>query len=113
MDYPAILTLLQICDLAKEWPDLKPIHDAAMAELADGGVKGARAELGRRAEVKAQAEREANQKKAAEIEANAKAQAKTQPKPVPQRTADPTLQQQTTDGRRSENVPVEEPERRI
>lgn len=31
-----VLTLLEICDLAKQWPNLKHIHDAAMKQLSEG-----------------------------------------------------------------------------
>jgi len=38
MDNEDILRWLQICDLAKQWPGLKPIHDAAMAKLIEAAA---------------------------------------------------------------------------
>lgn len=32
-DKDDVLSLLRIADLAKEWPDLRPIHNSAMEEL--------------------------------------------------------------------------------
>ena len=33
LDWQKVFGLLHIVDLAKQWPRLKPTHDAAMAEL--------------------------------------------------------------------------------
>ena len=33
IDFDKVLLLLQVCDLSKNWPPLKRMHDAAMAEL--------------------------------------------------------------------------------
>ena len=33
VDFNKAGLLLHICDLANQWPRLKPLHDAAMAEL--------------------------------------------------------------------------------
>ena len=35
MDFQKAAMLLHVCDKAKNWPNLKPLHDAAMAELID------------------------------------------------------------------------------
>lgn len=54
-----VLELLQICDLAKNWPHLRSIHDVAMGDLAKF-VEEAKAELEKRAaDLKAKAEAEA------------------------------------------------------
>jgi hypothetical protein len=34
-DASEILILLQIADLAKEWPELRPLHDRAMEKLRE------------------------------------------------------------------------------
>ena len=33
MQWSDVLTLLQICDLSKQWPNLKHLHDSAMEVL--------------------------------------------------------------------------------
>lgn len=38
MDFEHILVLLQVCEKTIQWPRLKLIHDAAMAELEDYAV---------------------------------------------------------------------------
>jgi hypothetical protein len=35
MDSEDVLRLLQIADLAKNWPELRPIHDTAMERLRE------------------------------------------------------------------------------
>ncbi len=62
------LQLLQICDLAKQWPTLTALHDVAMADLVKAN-DDAKAELAKRAEAKAKADAEAAAKKAAEAKA--------------------------------------------
>lgn len=68
------LQLLQVCDLAKQWPTLGAIHDLAMADLVKMN-DDAKAELAKRAEVKAKADAEAAAKAAAEAKARADEQA--------------------------------------
>ena len=81
-----VLPLLQICDLAKQWPNLKPIHDLAMAELVDAAVE-AQDELDKRAEAAAKAEAEAKAKADAKAKAEADKQAAAdtagKPKSIP------------------------------
>lgn len=80
--------LLQIADLAKQWPNLKVIHDLAMAELEDMVVE-AKDELDKRAEAKAktaadaQAKIDATAKTAADKEAKASEAAKPRAVPAP------------------------------
>lgn len=33
MDFQKAAMLLHVCDKSKNWPNLRPLHDAAMAEL--------------------------------------------------------------------------------
>ena len=48
------LELLQICDLAKQWPNLQALHDLAMADLVSAN-DDAKTELVKRAAAKAKA----------------------------------------------------------
>lgn len=113
MDFEQIERLLTICNLAKGWPSLNPIHDLAMAELVDLNAEAVK-ELTDQREAKAGADKKAQADKVAEIEARAKTDAKAQAKlAVPQPKDDPSLQQQTTDGRRSENVTESSIERKV
>lgn len=109
MDFNQAGMLLTVCNLAKDWPNLKKIHDAAMAELLDLNNE-ANDHLVERATAKAEKDKADQAKRAKEIEDRAKADEAARAKvakPVPQPVEDKSLQQQTTDGRRSENVPVE------
>lgn len=63
MDEPRTLMLLQLMDLAKQWPTLGAIHDLAMSEL-NATNDEAKLELVERAKAKAQKEAEANAVKA-------------------------------------------------
>lgn len=61
MNSAEILNLLKIMDLAKEWPELRGLHDAARAELVEANAEALRAALARskkEAEVKARADAE-------------------------------------------------------
>ena len=82
------LALLQICDLAKEWPNLKAMHDLAMDELNKLNLD-AQKELARRAEVKAKEEAAAKAKAAAEAKAEAERRSTAEPRAIPADTAAP------------------------
>lgn len=69
-----ILILLQVADLANQWPNLKALHDEAMFELNELNTKAAEAQKARvekEAVAKAEAERRAAAKLAAEVKAQA------------------------------------------
>ena len=78
------LMLLQICDLAKQWPNLKSIHDLAMQDLM-AQADEAQDEINKRAEEAAKKVADAKAKADAEAKAiadkEAKAQAALAPKP--------------------------------
>jgi peptidoglycan hydrolase CwlO-like protein len=82
VNYDKVYRLLKIVDLAKNWPNLREIHDLAMLDL-EGINKETKAELERRrktlAEEKAKAEAEAK----AKATATAKAEEKTSAHPTP------------------------------
>ena len=86
------LELLQIADLAKQWPNLRPLHDSAMAQLMDM-VPDAQKDLDARAQEKAKAEAEAEAKRQAAIkeqaDKDAAALAAGKPKVIP--ATDPSL----------------------
>jgi hypothetical protein len=69
------LALLQVCDLAKQWPRLQAVHDLAMADLLTANEE-AKAELVKRADAKAEAEADAQ----AKVDAAQKAAASTEAK---------------------------------
>ena len=83
------VALLQICDLAKQWPKLNSVHDLAMAQLIEANDE-AKDWLVKRADEKAKAAAEAKAK--AEAEAKAESDARTaaaaQPQAVPASTVD-------------------------
>ena len=68
------LEALQICDLAKQWPNLKAIHDLSMSDLTKLNAD-AQAELDKRAEAQAEIDAEVQAKAAAEKKAAVDAQA--------------------------------------
>lgn len=68
------LEQLQIADLAKQWPQLKPVHDLALARLGDMAIESQK-ELDARAKAKADAEAKAEAKRVAEAKAAAEKQA--------------------------------------
>lgn len=72
MNTDGILQLLQIMDLAKQWPQLQAIHDISMAQLVDANEKAAvelKAIAYRKAEAKAEAEAKAAAERKAEVDA--------------------------------------------
>lgn len=75
MNTEGILQLLQLMDLAKQWPQLQPLHDTAMAELTEASDK-ARVELKKKADDRIKAEATARAKLEADRVAAAEAQQK-------------------------------------
>ena len=74
MSDTSTLELLQTCDLAKQWPNLRAIHDLAMDDLMETNA-AAQEEIDKRAEAKAKADAEAAAKVAAAAKAVADKQA--------------------------------------
>lgn len=70
MSEASSLQLLQICDLAKQWPNLQALHDVAMADLVAMN-EDAKAELAKRAKVKAEKEAAEQAAAAAKVKAAA------------------------------------------
>jgi hypothetical protein len=83
IDYQEIYGLLHVADLSMKWPNLRALHDMALAELADAAAE-AQKELDARAKALAEeqakadlkAQQEAQKKRDAE-EAEAKKAAET------------------------------------
>lgn len=67
--------LLHIASKARDWPNLRGLHDIVMAELEDMSKEAAQELADMRVEAKAKADAEANAQAAAAIEAIAKAKA--------------------------------------
>lgn len=102
MNSDGILQLLQIMDLAKQWPQLQAIHDISLAQLVDANEKASvelRAIANRKAEAKAIIEAEAAAERKAEADAlvekarrdeaqQARAAAQSQPRAIP--SSDPS-----------------------
>lgn len=93
MEWESTVGLLQIADLAKNWPALRGLHDLAMAQLVDMNTV-ALAELKDRADKLAaeqanvQAERASQMAKAqaneeAQVKAQEEAKARSMPKVIP------------------------------
>lgn len=80
------LPLLQICDLAKQWPNLQALHDIAMADLVRMNAD-AQVELAKRADAKAKADAEEMAKAAAKVKADADMQAAVDAKAEAERKA--------------------------
>ena len=69
-----VVELLDIVNKARQWPNLKALHDLAMADLVAANDE-ATTELAKRADAAAKAKAEADAKAAAEAAAKAEAEA--------------------------------------
>ena len=80
MDKDEVFQLLTIANLAKQWPNLSGIHDAAIAKLEDHAKTEAAALAKKREEDKKKVDAD---REMAKVEAEAKAKAEAKPKPEP------------------------------
>jgi predicted Holliday junction resolvase-like endonuclease len=98
MDHEDVLTLLKVVALAKDYPNLRALHDLAMGLLSDKAVE-AQKELDKRAKAKAEAEAKAKaeaDKKAAEEKKAADAKKAADDKAAAQIAARPVETAHTT-----------------
>lgn len=72
------LELLKLCDLAKQWPNLKGLHDLTMKKLEQAS-KEAEKQLAKEREDEAMAAQQEQLKRQARIDADNKAQEKVAP----------------------------------